>query len=1848
MSLTISETIQQLHHALSDYIEATYHISNRVLIAQRRDLLERVGVIHQRPYLESTPRYQSTSALRDLGLDAAALEMFSALTKTSPGVAPLLYDPPYQHQADATRLTLVDGKSLVVMTGTGSGKTECFLLPILGKLAREAKTAPRAFKEQPAVRAIVLYPMNALVNDQLGRLRLLFGDPRVTRSFIEWSGRPARFARYTSRTLYPGVRDAEKDKARLSPIGKYYARNLEIAGEPPSPQQALAARLVGELKKRGKWPAKPDLLRWYGASGARWIDARTGAFKRCVTLPEDPELFTRHEVQAAPPDVLVTNYSMLEYMLMRPLERPIFDATRDWLAAHPAERLLLVIDEAHLYRGASGAEVALLVRRLRARLGITPDRLQVICTSASFKDADYAAEFGAQLTGKARRDFQTVRGDLLLRPGAATGTEDDVAALAAVDLKAFYEAETDAARLDAIKPFLSHRGVTPRLPMEPVLFEALAEYGPMSRLVNLTMTEARPVDDLAALLFPGAGASLTGRAVTALIALGSLARRAPTEPGLLPCRVHSFYRGLAGLWVCMDADCAALPAEHRGGPTGKLFSQPRETCDCGARVLELFTCRNCGSAYARAYSPNIAEPDFLWAEPGGAFRTLSNEFDALEPIDLLLELPVLGDNAEPAEFDLITGRLNPPSLGPRNRQVFIPKNRTRPADEEERHAHLGEFRPCAVCGETASFGRTSVQDHQTKGDQPFQALIAKQIQVQPPSPTPATRLAPLRGRKVLIFSDSRQTAARLAPNLQAYSTQDALRPLVVYGYQRLLRSAMAAQFVSLEDLYLAVLLAAKELGVRLRPELKTGEQFHDEGVVEQKLKAGPLSDVDLVQLLLSVRGSAPPDALLRAITKPLTDRYYGLEALALASLVERAEHTPKIATFPEVPGVAITPEQKSALARAWIRCWMRAGIWLSRMQPAAWLTEVQARSGKFAEMQRLLDKPARQVFEKEWIPRLLTLFAEQMAPGKYRIKGAELSLEIGGTWLYCQACRTPQRRFPGLNRCVNCGHDSIGEIDPNNDPVFAARKGYYRASTVDALRTPPVAPIALIAAEHTAQLNTAQAADVFSKAEENELLFQDVDLGPDDTGRERSAIDVLSCTTTMEVGIDIGTLSGVSLRNMPPARANYQQRAGRAGRRGTSVATVTAFGSADSHDEHYFTNPDQMIRGAVDDPSLTLDNREIARRHVTAFILQRYHQARLPNVRPEEQPHLFAVLGTVSDFLKPSSKLSRADLAEWLRAEEATLKSEVASWLPAQLSAADRAWLLDTLVPGTLDPIDQAIEYSPQGSKPAPPVATNTSAPNPPTPADGAVAAEAQEEVGEEKPGRDPASENLLDRLLYKGVLPRYAFPTDVAAFHVFDVDKSTRFKPAFQFTPSQGLPAALSQYAPGKEVWIGGKLWTSGAIYSPMRDERFNAWQGRRLYYECSACHYALTVPTEKGTRGEQRDCDACGGAGTLGPATYWLRPPGFAHPVSTEEGTSPDDQPARSYATHAKLTAPTPADESQWRHLNERVRVHYTRQHLLVTNRGPREEGYTYCTKCGLIEPTALPKGVVGAAHRKPFPDSKDPNCAGGGATKGLVLGTDFITDVLLISMKVDAPLTLVPGVLATDVVLRTISEAITKAACELLELEPTELQAEYRPALTADGRAGREAEIYVFDTLPGGAGFAQRVGELGLPVLRRALEILQSCPDACDRSCYRCLRSYKNKFEHDLLDRHLAASLLRYLLDGVPPVIDEVRFRRSTDLLFEDLSRQSLPGVTLSRDARVRAPGLPEIVAPILAKTAAGGQTVIGLHGPLTPDEPPDDALREFKECSTTIPVVLVDELVVRRNLPSATSDLIERLA
>jgi hypothetical protein len=262
------------------------------------------------------------------------------------------------------------------------------------------------------------------------------------------------------------------------------------------------------------------------------------------------------------------------------------------------------------------------------------------------------------------------------------------------------------------------------------------------------------------------------------------------------------------------------------------------------------------------------------------------------------------------------------------------------------------------------------------------------------------------------------------------------------------------------------------------------------------------------------------------------------------------------------------------------------------------------------------------------------------------------------------------------------------------------------------------------------------------------------------------------------------------------------------------------------------------------------------------------------------------------------------------------------------------------------------------------------------------------------------------------------------------------------------------------------------------------------------------------------------------------------------------------------------------------------------------------------------------------------------------GLVLGSEFITDVALFALQVDEPLNLLPGVYSTNVALRTVCEALTMAACDLLALEPGELRAEHRPALNQEGAAGREVELFIYDTLPGGAGFSRRVGELGTRLLERALARLANCPEGCDSSCYRCLRSFRNRFEHQLLDRDVGAALLRYALDGQLPTLSAARVERSIGALHADLARQH-PELTLSRDATLDLVGVGRVVAPIHVVAPDGRQLAVCAARPLTRDVPLDPTLFEAMEFQAEVEIVPIDEMKIRHNLPAATIEVLNRL-
>src|SRR5690606_27676854 len=307
---------------LHRYLEAQYHIWDESLIEGRKRLLESEGVTFQEPRIEGTPFYVAGNTYAQMTIPSAAKTVLELASEQKGTGIPQL---PYKHQMDALESFLGRGEEIIVATGTGSGKTECFLMPILGSLAIESSERPDSWLI-PGCRALLLYPMNALVNDQLSRLRRLMGQQNVAEHIRGNRSGRATFGMYTSRTPYPGVASKARDQSRLQPLVQHAYLDL--------PEEARE-----RLDREGKWPAK-DLEAFVDSS--------------FVTGPNDSELLSRSEMQARCPDLLVTNYSMLEYMLLRPIERSIFDQTAAWLAADQSNYFTVVLDEAHMYRGSGG------------------------------------------------------------------------------------------------------------------------------------------------------------------------------------------------------------------------------------------------------------------------------------------------------------------------------------------------------------------------------------------------------------------------------------------------------------------------------------------------------------------------------------------------------------------------------------------------------------------------------------------------------------------------------------------------------------------------------------------------------------------------------------------------------------------------------------------------------------------------------------------------------------------------------------------------------------------------------------------------------------------------------------------------------------------------------------------------------------------------------------------------------------------------------------------------------------------------------------------------------------------------------------------------------------------------------------------------------------------------------------------------------------------------------------------------------------------------------------------------------------------------------------------------------
>ncbi len=1892
--------IDHMREALISYIEATYHLSNPKVVDLRRDLLTRGGVA-QTPYIESTPAYVGDRTFATLGIDPQVRAFLTGLATSE--ADNLLFDPPYEHQALALELATrsnAGGTGIVVTTGTGSGKTESFLLPVLARLADEAVHRPDHFSHR-AVRALLLYPMNALVNDQLGRLRTLFGSTAVRKWFTTSVGRPAKFGRYTGRTLYPGMRDAARDQKRLKTL-EYYLKIEDGARNGDVKDRALLTM----LRSKGRWPAKPDsflgafdgLRNWYGKAGTRWDDANGNAI-RAVERPQDPELLTRHEIQAASPDLLVTNYSMLEYMLLRPIESDIFADTREYYQAHPDETFFLVLDEAHLYRGANGTEVAYLIRRLLDRLGLPVSRVVFIATSASFSNSIAASTFVGRLTGLEASAITTLTGrKLAFEPASGgegeiakafsevplgllqsslpkdrsavlpplarltgsagatvklrrldSGTEDVIVTVIglatdgtrlAEDVLLSSEAavETDQLFLVVHDVVCSDGSVTFGRRFElgiaksgkcewsnddlpAALADLLSDMPVLNRLRNITSGAESPTDPVASpgaawslarlpeTLFPTADPEVGVAAVDALLELASLAKPSPISAPLLPARIHMLFRGLPGLWACTNPDCTEILEKERGGPTGALFAEARQNCACGAQVFELHSCRDCGLAILRA---NIGAPtgiEHLWQDNGRAY---AGETDAIAPINVCLEdpLPQKPNAVRAAYLDLASGRIG--GGGAFTREVWLPPLLSPKVFENCPRCD-------APCGDTAAGG---ISDLRTKGEQPFKELISVQVLEQPPRPEST---APLKGRKALVFSDGRQTASRLAGEMKTYSFRDSLRPLLLTGMQHLHSPVFTP---SLDDAPLAIALGAHRHGVRLRPSGDDDGAMDHAGERVDFLIGNEDAEVEDFKSLTSQTSDRTPLSVFQSIYAVLQDNHTGLFPLALATLRPKLTKTERrqlgaALDLPSIPG--LSPEAaRDALIELWLWQAMRKHAIrirsvLKNIEGAKGPAGIRPWNGRFSKVvaKVLADQGLKSWVASDFVnvcePALRAVFSDG-SPGEYYLNAGKISLDAGETteWLRCERCTSVSPRNPLVgDRCGYCtGGAKV--IDPATDAVFRSRKSFYRRLW-ERLSDPEdgYAPHQLIAEEHSAALNDSGLANAMSRNEAYELRFQDIPIEQD--GQIGSPIDILSCTTTMEVGIDIGGLTAVALRNVPPGRANYQQRAGRAGRRGAGLSTVVMFCGADSHDQSFFRNPAPIVAGPAPDPILNLDNPVIARRQALAYLLGRFQQDRIDTVGAASD--VFSSLGKVSAFLDGTDDVfSLKGLTRWIAENRDGLQADIGRLFTASCPTLDADVLLDNM-PGLLE---RNLVSAPVAAPPPLSLAKTGDA-------DDILEDEEMEDGVYDDHG---AADNgkLLDRLFDAGLLPKYAFPTDVATFSVFE-DPTDPWNPKRRYSPQQGLNAALSQYAPGHEVWVDGKRYLSLGLYAEREEDRFAAFRARRLYYQCQICGYADLKKLDEGHPEQTRDCPACHGRATLGPARQWVRPTGFAHPPSITALPPEFDAGTRTRPTRATLDSlqfPAAAriDGETWP-IGTRWEGWSDNRTLVVTNRGsldPAKFAFNYCAKCGRIEPgdfdPAMRRLKFGETHPRPRPNRpKEQEQCDGNPSK-IVLGNEFDTDVAVFRLGLPRDWSLDPARSATTIAARSAVEALRRAACAMEDLEPNDIDGDFRFAPSSADH--QFIDLYLYDQAAGGAGFVKAAARDPHKLVDAALALLDGCD--CDDSCYQCLRSYRNRYDHALFDRRIGADLLRASFKGGSLAIDPEREDYALDRLATDLEESGA------------------VVKKVEGGLADASGKIICLAHPFVEHRPCSERARSL---ATGADAVAVDILLVLRALPIASS-------
>lgn len=1681
----VKSTHEALKNKLINYISTVYLGKNDALRSACIDELEKAGLLYQEPYIEANHAYLSVpNGINKADLPNDVKTVLQEMINRNLGV----FQNPYLHQIESLE-NYYRGKDLFVSTGTGSGKTECFMWPLATKLLMEQIHSLETWQIR-GIRTIMLYPMNALVSDQMGRLRKMIGNEKngfhdIIHKIAPGSRIP-QFGMYTGRTPYPGEND--------------FAENVKYAKTIRRDILEQSAEVQDKLKELGKYPSKADL---------KSFADRLEDPSAILTDPNDAELVTRYEMQIFCPDILITNYSMLEYMLMRPIEKSIWESTREWLESSTNNKLLFVIDEAHMYRGSAGGEVALLIRRVLHKLGIGRDRVQFILTSASVPSDDTPIyKFACDLTAQNEKNnnFKIIRG------------EEEPIELTASEIKAqdLYDFDIDSLQGDwntkkkAIADFASRLkfdtdcDFDDEKSVEVWLYKCLLNTNPMRRIMQATRGNAISFNQLALKAFPDEEAEIAQKATSAFIAIAPLAKNA-NDQVLYPARLHMMFRGLQGIYACSNPMCKHRNHDGSLGLGRIYLNKPGTRCECGSMIYELLNERSCGALFLRGYM-DITEGSnpFVWNEPGIQFT---------ENLKEVLFYIIPNDGTFKKKKDMVVGWLN--TLAGRvdyyndhtgeNGFLHVAYCTT----ESKGRPDTLTFKSCPKCEKN----RFNATDFITKGNEPFFNIVSEQFYVQPPVPKYADLVN--QGRKVLLFSDSRQRAAVLARDLTRAADEDAMKKALTVAAKELQEWA-ASNFEepTMSLLYTFFLKVAYQNGLRFFYGNNEIDLLKDLAKMEERYKKK--GDSLKYDKMAKKYFSHKPDQYNEHLLRQLCSNFRSLTDAGLC-WIEPCDIDGD--TFDEIEeafddaDISMTLSEFKILFAAWAMEIMTSEYAIGSDIPDSIrrnLTAYRQRLGIENETElptRIRTLLTEHGYSKEQIIIIAEQLSKFLAKGEhtptYYLNMEIVSLHYGAEheWYKCPRCSGV---FPYTvwGKCAHCGK---GEPHLMSKDDF---KGidFWRSPVLKAVEGDPQALMTRInTEEHTAQLSHKDQRDnTWSTTEDFEMRFQNVHVNND------RPVDILSCTTTMEVGIDIGSLTAVGLRNIPPMRENYQQRAGRAGRKSAAISTIVTFADNRPHDSYYFHNPEKIISGEPRTPWIDVHNAKLVSRHFNVMLITEFFDSINRGADQQEIDKFFT---------QWYSQFSNYILGK--QPEDFDMTALIPDGVDFDFNQYKSKFLAE------MDALKRKVESFPENYKDS-----------------------------------EDSSKTVLDTLLEEGVFPTYSFPKDVVGFHVED----NQGKKIIQ-KPDRSLDMAISEYAPGRIIVINKDVYKSGGIYSfhskfkPGEQEHparpyFSSTDYYRTLYICEeqSCNWIGLSPV--------KNCPFCGNNHIQ--QKFVLKPWGFA-PVNGRKQSENDDDADISYAESPSYSI-TPTEEEMIDVMSY-DNLRYSKRAddpLIIVNKGPKSKGFMVCKECGAAVPGDDP--VPLSKLLKPFvhPHNKFDCHHPASQITNTYLGSQFRTDMVVYEIALPYNrINVDPKELWIHRAGQTMAEAMTLAGGRLLDIEFNEIRSGYR--LRYDNAQEKAyVDVFLFDSLSSGAGYCSTLADRTEELMAEIRKVLSECPAKCDSACHECMMHFWNQRAHSNLDRFAALQLLDWCQHSVLP----------EPLSYEEQEKLLLPLNALGSDYRIES--------------------------------------------------------------------------